>query len=226
MVPFAVAVGWLSAGFAVPTAMGTALVVASLVVGFRLYRSGASPLLVAGALLGSVAVVAHLAVAAGEPASTVGFLLGSVGGICWYVVGVSAVPARAKDLNSDARLSGIAHSNSIVHQSLVVGGILWIAGTVTVTTTVSPQEWPIRWSLLIGLFLAAIAAVPRIGGQEPTAEIESRRLFLGVLTSAFLLPAAVGVVFGREILFVAYLIAVVIAVIGWLLVRVATGDSS
>jgi hypothetical protein len=188
----------LTAAFAVPVATGAVLVGVAAVVAVREAQHTARPGVVGVCLLGAGGVIAQIVLVRTTPASRLGFLLGATGGWCLY--------------------TGWQFSRrweKLAEQALAVGGVLWISGTLAITVSVTGPDWPIRWGLTIGL-TAAIATVTLGRWHRERTGIE--RTATPVIV-AFVGPAAIGAVFGPEILFVLYLIAVVVVVLGWSLLR-------
>jgi hypothetical protein len=189
----------VSVEFALPAAVAATLVVAALLVAGRAVR-GRRAVVAGGCLLGTGTVCAQLALVAVDPASEGVVLAGVFGGSCWYGVAVRLLSERP---------TGAAR------QWLGVGSAVWVAGTVSVTASTVPGEWPLRWSLLFGgVVLVAAALAWRTGRWHRPLSV-----FGGTLVA----PGVLGLLAGENVLFVTYLIAAVVAVICWSLVRLALG---
>jgi len=111
-------------------------------------------------------------------------------------------------------------------QWLAVGSLLWVGGTVTVTASAAPTDWPLVWSLLPGLGLLATAAGVRLADGEAPGDwsTETTGLFVrgaGVLGGALLAPAVLGVLAGEAVLFVTYLLVFTVTIVCWSLARLA-----
>lgn len=156
------------------------------------------------ALLGAAGVAAHTLLAVGDPASALGFLLGTTGAS-------GAVLAAARVLD--------AEPNDGVAQALGVVGLVWIAGSVTVLGATVPGDWPFVLGGVGGVTALSYATLgPRLSRVDRNDRAGFRRRWLA-LGTAFLAPAAVGTAFGTEVLFVAFLVAVGVLVVCWWLVR-------
>lgn len=188
------------AKFLVPVVAGLTLLGCAAVVTVReLRRIG----VVAACLLGAVGVAGQLAIARSAPASRIGFLLGTVGGWCWYVGW----------LRSERR--------GLAEQGLAVGGLLWVSGTITLAVGFSGPGWPVQWSLGAGLAAVAGTAVVEWTGRGDGALTPGGSLAIVPVVVAFVGPAVVGFLGGPELLFVLFLICAVAGLIGWSHVRLA-----
>jgi hypothetical protein len=208
--PAATTVGVLSqggVGFPLVAAVGGTLLVTALGLAVRALRPPRAVLLAGGCLLGAVGVLAQLLLTAGDTASRAGFLLGLVGASAWYGAGVRLLADRVTGAG---------------RQWLAVGSLLWVGGTVTVTATAAPADWPLVWSLLLGLGLLALAVLVWL--MEPAGLREWDRE-MAVLSGAFLAPSVLGGLAGEEILFVAYVLAFATSLVCWSLVRLALRQS-
>jgi len=208
--PAATTVGVLSqlgVGFPVAAAVGATLLVTALGLAVQALRPPRAALVAGGCLLGTVGVLAQLLLTAGEPASRGGFLLGLVGASAWYGAGVQLLADRLVGLG---------------RQWLTVGSLLWIGGTVTVTATAAPANWPLVWCLLLGLALLAVTVLVWLAGPDSVREWDRQA---GLLSGAFLAPSVLGVLAGEEILFVAYVLAFAMSLVCWSLVGLALRQS-
>jgi hypothetical protein len=200
------AVGLLSqggVGFPLAAAVGLTLLAAALALVVQAVRVPRSPLVAAGCLLGAVGVLAQLALVTGDPASRVAYLSGLLGASCWYGTAVRLLAER---------VTGAAR------QWLAVGSLLWVGGTVSITTTAAPADWPLGWALLFGLGLAgSLAALLLRRSQSPHAWTRGVLVLSGVLVA----PAPLGLLVGEEALFVGYLLVFAVSVVCWSLVRLA-----
>lgn len=190
-------------GFPVAAAVGGALLVTALALAVRALRVPRSPLVAAGCLLGAVGVLAQLALVADDPASQRAYLAGLLGGSCWYGVAVRLLTER---------LTGAGR------QWLAVGSLLWVGGTVSVTATAAPADWPLVWSLVFGLGLAGPLALVWLRRSNG---VHIRTCGVGVLSGVLVVPAPLGLLVGREELFVVYLLVFAVSVVCWSLVRLA-----
>jgi hypothetical protein len=188
----------LTGAFVIPVGIGAVLVSIAVVVAVREGRRTARPVVLAACLVGAGGVGTQTVLARTMPASQLGFLLGTTGGWCLYI-----------GWQFSQRWEKMAE------QGLAVGGVLWISATITITVTLAGPNWPVRWGLALGL-TTAIATVA-LGRWH--REVERRKWTATPVAVAFLGPAAIGAVFGPDILFVLYLIAAVVVVIGWSLLR-------
>lgn len=189
-------------GLPLAAAVGATLLVAALALAVEALRVPRSPLVAAGCLLGAVGVLAQLALVADDPASRVAYLAGLLGGSCWYGVAVRALAER---------LTGAGR------QWLAVGSLLWVGGTVSITATAAPAAWPLVWSLLLGLGLSLLA----LAWFRRSEGTHIRTRGVGVLSGLLVVPAPLGLLAGREELFVVYLLVFAVSVVCWSLVRLA-----
>jgi hypothetical protein len=199
-----------------PIALGSLLVVASLVVAVRFARSvdrqgalrGYGPAV--ALVVGSVAVFGSLLLALAQPASIPAFVVGAVGATCCYATVLPALFAEGR--------------KTVALQAVTVLSLLWIAGFLTVGATASGGTRHYEVAGLFGLLSIAVAFAGTVsqgwtdGKLAPVGGGWSGWLFLGAV---FLLPAAIGAVFGEEVLFVAYLAATVIGTLLWWFSRLA-----
>lgn len=206
----AVAIGaWLpdwGVGFVVATAVGGTLLVTAALVGVRAVRHPRSPLVAGGCLVGAAGVVTQLALTTGDPASRVAYLAGIAGASGWYGAAAVLLADRPTPLG---------------RQWLGVGALLWVSGTVTITTTAASADWPLGWSLLAGVAVLCVAVpVWLTDVVDPTNPWDRGLAVLGV---TLLAPALLGVLAGAEILFVAYILVFAVSLVCWSLVRLALG---
>jgi hypothetical protein len=210
------AVGTLSGGgvgFPVAAAVGVSLLVAALALAVQALRRPRALSVAGGCLAGGVAVCAQLVLTAGDPTSRAGYLLGLSGASVWYGVGVQLLGNR---------VTGVGR------QWLAVGSLLWVGGTVTVTASAAPADWPLVWSLLPGLGLLAVTAGLGLvdGDRSMGWNTETLELFVrvaGVLGGALLAPGTLGLFAGEEVLFVTYLLVFAVTIVCWSLARLALG---
>jgi drug/metabolite transporter (DMT)-like permease len=196
--------GEVGVGFGVAAIVGGTLLVTALLLAARAVRSPRTPLVAAGSLLGAAGVLAQLSLTAGDPASRVGYLLGLLGAMGWYSTAVRLLSER---------VTGVGR------QWLAVGSLLWVGGTVTVTTTAAPADWPLVWSLFAGVGVVGLALAAWLTDAADRGPPWDR--WLAVLGGVLLAPAVLGLLAGEEILFVAYLLAAATSVVCWSLVRLA-----
>jgi hypothetical protein len=198
------------AGFPVAAAVGVSLLVAALALAVQALRRPRALRVAGGCLAGGVAVCAQLVLTAGDPASRAGYLLGLFGASVWYGVGVRLLAARVTGAG---------------RQWLAVGSLLWVGGTVTVTASAAPADWPLVWSLLPGVGLLATAAgLGLADGERPGDWLtEPWVRGAGVLGGALLAPATLGLFAGEEVLFVTYLLVFAVTIVCWSLARLALG---
>jgi len=200
-------------GFPVAAAVGGTLVITALFLAAAALRPPRASLVAAGCLLGTLGVLAQLALTASEPASQAAFLLGVVGASCWY--------GTALRLLSD-------HLAGLGQQWLAVGSLLWLGGTVTVTASVAPARWPLVWSLLLGLGVLAaalLAWLARSARRNAGWVKDGWHRETAVLSGAFLAPAVLGTLAGEEVLFVAYVLVFATSLVCWSLLRLALRQS-
>lgn len=190
-------------GFVGPAVLGSTLLGSGVLVAVRMFRSR-SPFLAFGCLLGCLGVGTQLVLAAEAPASRVAFLCGVLGGACLYGAGVGLLPERR-----------------VGRQWLAVGSGIWVAGTITVTISLTAARWPHRWSLPLGVVLPAVPGVLSWLRGEWRPRRNWRILAGGVLGGVFVLPVAIDSLFGEEVLFVAYLAATVVGSLLWWFSRLA-----
>jgi len=189
-------------GFPLAAVVGGTLLVTALLLagGFQAPRS---PPVAAGCLLGGVGVLAQLAIVTDDPASRVAYLAGLVGASCWYGAAVVVLADRVTGAG---------------RQWLAVGSLLWVGGTVTITTSAAPADWPLVWALLFGVVLGALVTVAGLrwpGHRNPWTR------GAGVLSGVLVAPALLGLLAGEEVLFVVYLLVFAVSVVCWSLVRLA-----
>lgn len=194
-------------GFPVAAAVGATLLVAALGLAVQALRPPRSVLVAGGCLLGGVGVLAQLGLTAGNPASRAAFLLGVFGASAWYGVGARFLADRVTGLG---------------RQWLAVGSLLWVGGTVTITTTAAQADWPLVWSLSVGLGLLAVALLVWLTARE---RLKTGDRQIWPLSGAFVTPAALGLLAGEEILFVSYLLVFAVSVVCWSFVRLALKQS-
>lgn len=194
----------LSPGFGVVAAIAGLFLVCSFGLAFVSFRSTEPDF--RGSLiafLGTAGVIVHVLLAIQDPASAVGFLSGTVGASV-------AVVAASRTIGS--------RPNSLTAQALGVAGLVWIAGSVTVVGGSAAADWPYVFAGTVGAATLSRAVLVSWSGLVDDDLLAYRRASLA-LGGAFLLPAIVGVAFGSEVLFVAYLVAVGVLVVCWWLVR-------
>lgn len=191
-------------GYLVTVALGAALTGAAVHTAAKGHSQ--SPTVSAAALAGSLAVLAQLAVARQSAGTPVGFLLGTLGGTLWY----GSVIRR-----HDGR------TLALCRWGLAVGALLWIAGTVTITVSLTAAAWPLLTSLLLGVAVPGALGLVSWHRTEKESTATRRLQQWATLGAAFVLPATVGVLLGAEILFVGYLVVFATAVIVWSLCRLA-----
>lgn len=197
-------------GFPVAAAVGVTLVVAATLVAVQALRPPPTPVVAGGCLVGVVGTLAQLALTAGDPASRVAYLSGLLGASAWYGVGVRLLADRVTGAG---------------RQWLAVGSLLWVGGTVTVTTAAAPADWPLVWGLLAGLGVLGVSALlwlTQSDGRERewTAGLHRET---AILSGAFLAPATLGLLAGEEVLFLSYVLVFAVAVVTWSLARLALG---
>jgi hypothetical protein len=197
----------------VAAAVGVSLLVAALGLAVQALRRPRAPLVAGGCLAGGVGVLAQLALTAGDPTSPAGYLLGLSGASVWYSAGARLLADRVTGAG---------------RQWLAVGSLLWVGGTVTITTSAAAADWPLVSSLVLGLGVLATAAGVRLAGSERpgTWSAETAGLWVrgaGVLGGTLLASAALGVLAGEEVLFVVYLLVFAVTIVCWSLARLALG---
>ena len=206
----------LTATTVFPIVLGWLLVLSSLTVAVRTVRSvdrQGTPRAYGppvALLVGSAGVLASLLLALDKPASIPAFVVGAVGATCCYV-------AVFPDLSGDGR-------QTVAVQAVAVLSVLWIAGFLTVGGTASSGTRHYELAGLFGLLSIAIPIVSTVLKRWTDSKLPhpeqgwSGWLLLG---AAFVIPAAIGTVFGEEELFVAYLAATVIGSLLWWFGRLA-----
>ncbi|MXR51891.1 hypothetical protein GRX03_09775 [Halovenus sp. WSH3] len=181
-------------GFVVVLVAASVVTVAAALVAWRYRQRGT---VVAFCLLGAVGVVGQVAIVRTDPLSRLGFVLGTTGGWLWYLGWLAAGRGRAQ-----------------AERGVAVGGLLWVAGAVTVTISLAGVGWPVQLSLaggaLAGVVTAAYSRLRADGWRQPGID----SVMIG---AAFVGPAVVGRAFGTEVVFVLSLLWTVLGVLGWYL---------
>lgn len=189
-------------GFLVPAGMALIFGGVALALSIRVACRG-STAKAAACLLGTGGVLAQTGLAAIDPSTLAGFLVGTVGASTCFAVGVGELQGRTSD--------GVA-------QAVAVIALLWIGGTIPVVGSVVGQPWPFVTGAILSLSILAAFTLPQLDRADTSDNFSRSWIFLAV---AFGAPSAVGLGFGTEILFVAYLVAFGTVVICWSLLRQA-----
>lgn len=187
----------VSLGFGVPVVASLALGGCAAVVLGRELRTERQLAVIGLALAGVIGVGTQLVIANSAPASQLAVIVGTVGGWCWYVCWLQS-----------------GQKQRLAEQGLAVGGLLWIAGTVTLAVSFGGPEWPLLASLGLGVAAAVVTAV-----LSRASPIRASR----PVVVAFVSPGVVGFLLGPELLFMLFVICAVSALIGWSLVRLEQG---
>jgi hypothetical protein len=187
--------------FGIPVAIGASLGCVAALVALRALRGTASPAVIGACLLGASGVAAQLAVARTAPASRLSFVLGAAGGWCWYV-GWQYSEQRA----------------GLAAQTLAVGGLFWVGGAITLAVSFAGSDWPVCWSLALG----SVAGAVSVAVSWWHAELDRLDPKSALVVGTFVAPAVIAAVFSAELLFVTFLIAVVVGIIGWSHLRLAS----
>ena len=192
-------------GYAVATVTGASLVGSALLSLGRELHSTRRPQVIGPVGVGTLAVCGQLALAESSPAARVVFLLGIVGGWCWYVGWLRS------------------ERQTLAEQSLAVGGLLWVGGTITLAVSFDGPGWPVGWSLAAGVVASAVTALFCRLSRKTDGTVLRVGKESAPVAGIFVAPAAVGWLFGGELLFVLFLISAVTVLLGWSLVRL-TGN--
>jgi hypothetical protein len=191
-------------GYLAPIVIGGCLVGTAWLVAVRRFRRPEARLLTLASLFGGGAIAGQIVLVLRQPVSQPGFILGTLGATALYAVGVALLESRP---------------NGLAPQWLVVGGAIWIAGTITVTNSLTAAQWPTLVSIGLG---GGLPVGVQMGLRRDPLERALANLWPSlILGVAFLLPTVVHLAFGPEVLFVSYLVGVVVTVLCWSLYRVA-----
>lgn len=191
-------------GYIAPGVMAGCLVGVACVIAVRRVQRPDPRAFALAALSGGLGIAIQFAFSLRQPVSQRGFILGTLGAAVLFAVGVELLESQP---------------NRLAPQWLVVGGALWIAGTITVTNSLTSAQWPTVVSIGLGGGVAVGAQV--VLRQDPLERSLANWWPSLVLGASFLLPTAVQVAFGPEVLFVSYLVGAVVTLLCWSLYRVA-----
>lgn len=194
----------LTAATVFPILLGSALILASLLVAVRSLRVSGRAAAGAVAVLGALGVAASLVGGLDRPGSPGAFAVGAVGASCCYAAVCPELFA------GDSRRTA---------RTVALLSVLWIAGFLTVGATAGVGSRHYVLGGVFGLLVAGVALVSSWWNDDRTGQQYG---WLG-LSAAFLCPATVGVIFGEELLFVTYLIAAVVGTVLWWFDRLRQG---